>query len=41
VLGQIEKTATSIGFNLEDILQLMAENEYIMELRSKIKEDHA
>jgi hypothetical protein len=41
VLGQIEKTATSIGFNLEDILQLMAENEYIMELRSKIKEDLA
>jgi hypothetical protein len=41
VLGQIEKTATSIGFNLEDILQLMAENEYITELRSKIKEDLA
>jgi len=41
VLGQIEKTATSIGFTLEDILQLMAENEYITELRSKIKEDLA
>ncbi len=41
VLGQIEKTATSIGLTLEDILQLMAENEYIMELRSKIKEDFA
>ncbi len=41
VLGQIEKTAISIGFNLEDILQFMAENEYITELRSKIKEDLA
>jgi len=41
VLGQIEKTAASIGFNLEDILQLMAENEYITELRSKIKGDVA
>jgi len=35
VLGQIEKTAASIGFTLEDILKLMAENEYITELRSK------
>ena len=35
ILGQIEKTATSIGFTLEDILQLMAENAYITELRSK------
>jgi hypothetical protein len=41
VLGKIEKTAASIGFNLEDILHLMAENEYITELRSKIKEDLA
>jgi len=41
VLGQIEKTATSIGFTLDDVLKLMAENEYIMELRSKIKEDLA
>jgi hypothetical protein len=37
VLGQIEKTAASIGFTLEDILKLMAENEYITELRSKMK----
>ena len=37
ILGQIEKTATSIGFTLEDILQSMAENAYISELRSKIK----
>ena len=37
VLGQIEKTASSIGFSLEDILQLMAENAYITELRSKTK----
>jgi len=35
ILGQIEKTATSIGFTLEDILQLMAENAYITKLRSK------
>ncbi len=38
VLGQIEKTATSIGFTREDILQLMAENAYITELRSKMKQ---
>jgi len=37
ILGQIEKTATSIGFTREDILQLMAENSYITELRSKMK----
>ena len=37
IIGQIEKTATSIGFTLEDILQLMAENAYIMKLRSKMK----
>jgi len=37
VLGQIEKTATSIGFTLEDVLQLMAENAYITKLRSKMK----
>jgi len=41
VLGQIEKTATSIGFTLDDVLKLMAENEYITELRSKIKENLA
>jgi hypothetical protein len=41
VLGQIEKTATSIGFTLDDVLKLMAENEYIREIRSKIKEDLA
>jgi hypothetical protein len=41
VLWQIEKTAARIGFTLEDVLKLMAENEYIMELRSKIKEDLA
>jgi len=41
VLGQIEKTAASIGFTLEDVLKLMAENAYITELRSKIKEDLA
>ncbi len=35
ILGQIEKTASSIGFTLEEILQLMAENAYIAELRSK------
>jgi hypothetical protein len=38
ILGQIEKTATSIGFTLENILQLMAENTYITELRSKMKQ---
>jgi len=38
ILGQIEKTATSIGFTREDILQLMAENAYITELRSKIRQ---
>ena len=37
ILGQIEKTATSIGLSLEDILQLMTENAYITELRSKMK----
>jgi len=37
VLGQIEKTAANIGFTLEDVLQMMAENAYITELRSKIK----
>ena len=37
VLGEIEKTAVKIGFTLEDILQLMAENSYIIELRSKKK----
>jgi len=37
VLGEIEKTAASIGFTLEDILQLMTENAYITELRSKKK----
>ena len=37
ILGQIEKTAKSIGFTLEDILQLMAENRFITELRSKKK----
>ncbi len=37
ILGEIEKTATNIGFTLEEILQLMAENTYITELISKIK----
>ena len=37
VLVQIEKTIASIGFTLEDVLKLMAENTYIMELRSKMK----
>ena len=37
ILGEIEKTAASIGFTLEDILQLMTENAYITELRSKKK----
>jgi len=37
VLGQIEKTVASIGFTLEAVLQLMAENAVITELRSKIK----
>ncbi len=37
ILGEIEKTATKIGFTLKDILQLMAENTYITELRSKMK----
>ena len=37
VLGQIEKTAEGIGFTLEEILQLMDENAYITELRSKMK----
>ncbi len=37
ILGEIEKTAEKIGFTLKDILQLMAENTYIAELRSKMK----
>jgi len=37
VLEQIEKTAAKIGFSLEDILQLLAENAYITEIRSKMK----
>jgi len=37
ILGEIEKTATSIGFTLEEILQLLAENTYITDLRSKMK----
>jgi len=37
VLGQIEKTASNIGFTLDDVLQLMSENAYITELRSKKK----
>jgi len=37
ILGEIEKTATSIGFTLEEILQLMAENAHITKLRSKMK----
>ncbi len=37
VLGQIEKTAASVGFTLEDVLKMMAENAYITELRSKMK----
>ena len=35
ILGEIEKTALSIGFTLEDVLQMMAENEYITKLRSR------
>ena len=38
ILGEIEKTATNIGFTLEEILQLMAENTYITKLRSKMKQ---
>jgi len=37
ILGEIEKTAANIGFTLEEILQLMAENTYITDLRSKMK----
>jgi len=37
ILGEIEKTAASIGFSFKDILQLMAENAYITEFRSKMK----
>jgi len=37
ILGEIEKTAASIGFTLEGVLQLMGENAYITELRSKNK----
>ena len=37
ILGEIEKTAAKIGFTLKDILQLMAENTYVTELRSKMK----
>ena len=37
IVGQIEKTAASIGFTLEEILQLIAENAHMVELRSKIK----
>jgi len=35
ILGEIEKTALSIGFTLEDILRMMAENAYIAKLRSR------
>ena len=38
ILGEIEKTATNIGFTLEEILQLMAENTYITDLRSKMNQ---
>lgn len=37
ILGEIEKTAAKIGFTLKDVLQLMAENTHITELRSKMK----
>jgi len=37
VLGQIEKTAASIGFTLEEVLQLMDENAHITKLKSKMK----
>ena len=39
ILGEIEKTATNIGFTLEEILQLMAENTYITDLRSKMNQE--
>lgn len=35
VIVEIEKTAENIGFTLDEILQLMAENAYISELRTK------
>jgi hypothetical protein len=35
ILGEIERTALSIGFTLEDVLQMMAENAYITKLRSR------
>ena len=35
ILGQIEKTANNVGYTLENILELMAENEYITKLRYK------
>ena len=36
ILGGIEKTATNIGFTLEETSQLMVENTYITDLRSKM-----
>ncbi len=36
ILGEIEKTALSIGFTLEDVLQMMAENAYIAKLRARM-----
>ncbi len=38
ILGEIEKTVTDIGFTREEILQLMAENTYITDLRSKMNQ---
>lgn len=37
ILGQIEKTAISLGFTLDDILKLMGENEYITKIRYESK----
>ena len=37
VLGEIEKTAASIGLTLDNVLQLMAENTYITKLRHIMK----
>ena len=39
ILEEIKKTATNIGFTLEEILQLMAENAYVTELRSKMNQE--
>ena len=37
ILGEIEKTAVSLGFTLDNILEMMAQNEYITKIRTESK----